>query len=159
VTQVAAGDYHTMALTVSGAVVCWGRNLEGQCEQPPAGLLPPRYTQIAAGAIHSVALSEDGAVACWGDNEVGQCSVPAGIGFAESIAAGGNTTSVVYRGPDRCSPDLVRDGVVDGADLALLLSAWGTAGTPQHDSDLDGDGVVGGGDLAVLIGGWGRCPD
>jgi len=40
---------------------------------------------------------------------------------------------------------------VDGADLAILLGAWGTAGGP---ADLDGSGVVDGADLAALLGGW-----
>ncbi|HMN97603.1 MAG TPA: CARDB domain-containing protein [Phycisphaerales bacterium] len=46
--------------------------------------------------------------------------------------------------------DLNRDGIVDGADLGLLLSSWG-------DSlfDLDGDGVVTGSDLGVLLSAWG----
>ena len=47
--------------------------------------------------------------------------------------------------------DLDLDGDVDGADLAILLGAWGTAGGP---ADLDGSGVVDGADLAALLGGW-----
>ncbi len=53
-----------------------------------------------------------------------------------------------------CTGDLNGDGVVDGADLAPLLGAWGGRGA----ADLDGDGVVGSGDLAVLLGAWGECP-
>lgn len=48
--------------------------------------------------------------------------------------------------------DLDGNGIVDGADLAILLSAWGDAGGP---ADLDGDGVVGGSDLGLLLGAWG----
>jgi hypothetical protein len=47
--------------------------------------------------------------------------------------------------------DLNGDGVVNAADLAILLGAWGSAGP----GDLDGDGVVGSSDLAVLLGAWG----
>ncbi len=46
--------------------------------------------------------------------------------------------------------DLDGDGHVGGADLALLLGAWGTSGA----GDLDGDGIVGGSDLAILLGSW-----
>jgi hypothetical protein len=46
--------------------------------------------------------------------------------------------------------DLDGDGDVDAADLATLLSQWGTAGS----ADLDGDGAVGATDLATLLGAW-----
>ena len=48
--------------------------------------------------------------------------------------------------------DLNGDGVVNGADLAILLGAWGEGGVP---ADLNGDGVVNGADLAILLGNWG----
>jgi hypothetical protein len=48
-------------------------------------------------------------------------------------------------------PDLNGDGVVDGADLGLLLGAWGGSGP----ADLNGDGVVDGADLGLLLGAWG----
>ncbi len=49
--------------------------------------------------------------------------------------------------------DLNGDGVVDGADLGQLLSAWGACdGCPE---DLDGDGFVDGGDLGILLSNWG----
>ena len=47
--------------------------------------------------------------------------------------------------------DLNEDGSVDGADLAMLLSAWGTQGGP---ADLNGNGFVEGADLAVLLSHW-----
>jgi hypothetical protein len=52
------------------------------------------------------------------------------------------------------SPDLNRDGVVNGADLGLLLSAWGVMGNDVV-GDLNGDGVVDGADLGALISAWG----
>lgn len=48
--------------------------------------------------------------------------------------------------------DLDGDGVVGGADLGLLLGAWGSA-NPLYD--LDGDGLVLGSDLGIVLGGWG----
>ena len=48
--------------------------------------------------------------------------------------------------------DLNQDGVVDGADLGMLLGLWGS-GDPA--ADLDGDGTVGGADLGLLLGAWG----
>lgn len=51
--------------------------------------------------------------------------------------------------------DLDGDGVVDGADLAQLLAAWGSCDAPQKcPADLDGDGLVGSADLGVLFAAW-----
>lgn len=46
--------------------------------------------------------------------------------------------------------DLNGDGLVNGADLATLLSQWGQLGS----ADLTGDGVVNGADLAALLAAW-----
>ena len=51
--------------------------------------------------------------------------------------------------------DLNGDGVVDGADLGLLLGMWGGCGSAFCPADLNGDGVVDGADLGVLLGAWG----
>ncbi len=56
-----------------------------------------------------------------------------------------------------CPVDLTGDPMVDGADLAVLLGAWGPA-APGNPADLDGSGTVDGADLAMLLGGWGPCP-
>jgi hypothetical protein len=50
--------------------------------------------------------------------------------------------------------DLDDDGMVNGADLAILLGAWGTVRACPL-ADLNGDGTVDGGDLAILLGAWG----
>ncbi len=48
--------------------------------------------------------------------------------------------------------DLNGDGLVNGGDLGLLLSAWGACSGCA--ADLDGDGAVGGGDLGLLLARW-----
>lgn len=48
------------------------------------------------------------------------------------------------------SADLNGDGVVNAADLAIQLLAWGTAGP----GDLNADGVVSDTDLAILLASW-----
>lgn len=45
--------------------------------------------------------------------------------------------------------DLDNNGVVNGADLTLLLAAWGTAG-----GDLNSDGTTDAADLTVLLANW-----
>ncbi|NBQ13452.1 MAG: hypothetical protein EBU31_02300 [Proteobacteria bacterium] len=51
-----------------------------------------------------------------------------------------------------CRGDLNGDGVVTGADLGILLGAWGSPG-----ADLNADGVTNGADLGILLGDWGPC--
>ncbi|MDZ4754830.1 MAG: hypothetical protein SGJ11_10075 [Phycisphaerae bacterium] len=47
--------------------------------------------------------------------------------------------------------DLNGDNIVNAADLALLLGAWGTPGL----GDLNDDGIVDASDLAIMLGAWG----
>jgi len=49
--------------------------------------------------------------------------------------------------------DLNGDGLVDGADLAIVLGAWGPA-QPGEIADINGDGVVDGADVAFILGSW-----
>ncbi|MFG0273632.1 MAG: hypothetical protein ACF8QF_01105 [Phycisphaerales bacterium] len=52
---------------------------------------------------------------------------------------------------DGVGADINGDGAVNGADLGLLLGAWGSA-SPCFD--LTGDGVTDGADLGLLLGAW-----
>jgi hypothetical protein len=52
--------------------------------------------------------------------------------------------------------DLNGDGVVDGADLLILLSQWGACRDADDcPADLNNDGTVDGADLLVLLANWG----
>jgi len=67
-----------------------------------------------------------------------------------------NYTFVLTPRPSGPIGDLNGDGVVDAADLLILLSAWGECGTPDNcPADLDGDGIVNAADLLILLGNWG----
>lgn len=57
--------------------------------------------------------------------------------------------------PVACTGDLDGNGFVDGADLGVLLGAWGASKSP---ADLNGDGIVDGADLGAALGAWGACP-
>lgn len=46
--------------------------------------------------------------------------------------------------------DLNGDGLVNGADLAIVLGQWGTSGS----ADIDGNGTVDGADVAIVLGFW-----
>jgi hypothetical protein len=55
--------------------------------------------------------------------------------------------------PVACPGDFNNDGFRNGADLATMLSAWGTPG-----GDINGDNTTNGADLTGLLSGWGNCP-
>ena len=57
----------------------------------------------------------------------------------------------------QCAADLNGDRTVNGADLALLLGAWGDC-PGSCPADLDRSGIVSGGDLGQLLATWGPCP-
>ncbi len=57
-----------------------------------------------------------------------------------------------------CVGDATTDGQVDGADLGLLLTAWGTNGSANPGTDCNADGTVDGADLGLLLTAWGPCP-
>ena len=66
------------------------------------------------------------------------------------IDLGGNSFN-----PDECdAADLNGDGVVNGADLALVLAAWGQP-CLGCAADVNQDGQVNGADLALVLAGWG----
>lgn len=97
VRQVAAGDWHGLALTESGMVWAWGSNRSQQCgikhkssggQQPQTAVDPEtqtivvptlvvldtEMTQVAAGRSHSLALSKvSQQVYSWGNSIYGQC--------------------------------------------------------------------------------------
>jgi len=71
------------------------------------------------------------------------------VGVLLAVLGGGERASA------QCAAaDINNNGVVDGTDLTLLLSAWGTN---NADADIDGSGVVGGSDLTALLASWGPC--
>jgi len=59
--------------------------------------------------------------------------------------------------PNGCSADITGDGVVDAADLAMLLGAWGSTADPCSLVDLDHDGTIDAKDVAIVLGQWGPC--
>lgn len=51
--------------------------------------------------------------------------------------------------------DVNNDGIVNGVDLAIILSTWGLCGSGDCIADINQDGLVNGVDLAVVLSNWG----
>lgn len=81
VKAISVGVYHVCALTMDGAVKCWGKNLEGQLgdgtyenRRKPVDVvgLPAEIREIATGSQITCALTAAGGVQCWGNDLYGK---------------------------------------------------------------------------------------
>lgn len=87
VRAIAAGSYHTCALTNTGSLLCWGYNNLGQLginsttdSHAPVNVVTSAgdstplsgINAISGGAYHTCALTTAGTVLCWGYNNYGQ---------------------------------------------------------------------------------------
>jgi len=122
VTKLAAGAFHTCALS-SGGVYCWGRNEEGQLGRgsktdnefnPAQVTIPGTVIDLAAGESFNCALNNLGDVYCWGRNANGQLGIdstaealtpvkvilPSSPNLVTTIFIGPGTSSVCARRTD-----------------------------------------------------------
>lgn len=108
VVSIAAGSYHTCAVTADGGVKCWGQNALGALgDGTPTNRLVPTSTAslggeaiaVSASDMHSCALLRDGRVSCWGaeklapelvDGIVDASAIAVGAGHACAITRSGN---------------------------------------------------------------------
>ena len=83
---LAAGEYHSVAVTENGSVAAWGDDTYGQTNVP-ANLT--NAIAVAAGYLHTLALLNNGNVVAWGNNAYNQTNVPTNVTNAIAVAAGG----------------------------------------------------------------------
>ncbi|KAL4555283.1 hypothetical protein LXL04_037898 [Taraxacum kok-saghyz] len=94
VSSIAAGHYHSLAVTSQGHIWSWGRNAEGQLgraiDSPRETWIEPQRIDGLSGVksayasgVVSAAIGTDGSVWIWGKSKRGQLGL--GIGITDSV--------------------------------------------------------------------------
>jgi hypothetical protein len=120
----------------------------------------------ADGVLDSCEIAANPALDCDGNGALDTCDIAAGAddcnangridacdiidGAEDKNDNGALDTCELTRG------DLDLNGVVNAADLAVLLVFWGTVNPPA--GDLNGDGTINAADLSLLLSNWGTTP-
>jgi alpha-tubulin suppressor-like RCC1 family protein len=149
-----AGDAHTCALLRTGAVQCWGWNIEGQLGDgggsdsatPVSVSGLARAIAIAAGGSHTCALVRSGSVRCWGANLYGQLGNGTTSDSAVPVAASGLGSGV----------SAIAAGLYHSCALLTggSVSCWGWNAQGQL-----GNGTTSGSPAPVGVAGLGLAPD
>jgi alpha-tubulin suppressor-like RCC1 family protein len=140
VSQVAAGQVHSLAVTSDGSVWSWGRNTFGQLGTGAAGLskspqlvsgISGTITHVAAGWTHSLALGSDGTVWAWGDNRDGELG-------------DGNTITQIAAGAEfgMAVQTTVKLGFLRHSLLTWGQETWGQVGNGQLMDPESPGGVI-----------------
>ncbi|MBX7134393.1 MAG: hypothetical protein K1X67_17105 [Fimbriimonadaceae bacterium] len=122
--------------------------------------------EIAASYNVVIPAGSTGLIGCYrfdesvNSQQVVDITAPASSGVLGSDAAVGfnDPTRVDSSAPLRgCQQDSNGDGVIDAADLSVLLGSFGQAVQVNTLGDLNADGLVNSADLSVLLGAFGSA--
>jgi alpha-tubulin suppressor-like RCC1 family protein len=161
VTAIAAGAFHTLALTSSGVIYAFGRNQSGElgnsansgsekANATPAPVALPGADAppiaVAAGSLHSLAITSSGELYAFGSNLEGQLGSATNSGTTSA-----NPTPAPVALPPGTTVDTVARGstaaftIAQVADLAVLTSSLplGQVGVPYAASAIAAGGVGG----------------
>ena len=143
VSEIAAGQNHSLALKSDGTLWAWGLNAEGQLgtgntvsTATPTQVLTG-VRAVAAGARYTLAIKTDGTLWTWGANESGQLGSGNATPRATPTQVGVITNWLAIAGGNAHALALRTDGTV---------YAWGANGKGQL-----GDGTVVGKTAPALI--------
>jgi alpha-tubulin suppressor-like RCC1 family protein len=117
VRAIAAGVFHTCAITAAGGLKCWGGNSAGQLgdrtsnnyavEPEDVYGLQANVAAVSAGQDHTCAVMIDGSVKCWGSGQYGQTGTSSmatapltviGVSGAIALSAGWHHTCALLQG-------------------------------------------------------------
>lgn len=140
IQRLSLSEQHGCAITLGGALRCYGNNGQGQLGNGASGpyakfgeqIIADGVTAVATGQQHTCAIA-GGALLCWGDNSDGQIGngkaggivakptqiIDAGV---TAVAAGLNTTCAVVHGALKCW-GRNNDGQVGNGTMSLYAAS------------------------------------
>lgn len=159
----------------NGSPCCWGPELPsflGDLDwirvssgaRYTAEFSPPFECEVVADATTQLLLKfnePDGTTTLVDESKshfVCELGVPVQPGTTATSPTLGNTDGGFPACAPLCPGDIDENMIVDGVDLAIVLSRWGTNPKDYPRADTNDDGTVDGADLAQVLGTWGACP-